>query len=210
MQAESDPIPAFWSESWRWAAPAWRRKYGAPSGEVDTCAARLIYSEWAACFGLPQRWRAPPDTRWVALVQASPAGMHAVIEVLGRIALLRAGAPASVRDAAASDRWLAQALKYRDANSMRVRLLSPFDHTALPWRSGVTVLCAMAALGWPDAESRFAMLAEPEALRVPGLASGPVAPSSLAIDSIDVSRCLSIAGAVLRRCLEESTEEGGH
>jgi hypothetical protein len=210
MQAANNAIPAFWSESWRWAAPAWRVKYGAPNREVEACAGRLIYSEWAARFGLPQRWRAPADARWVALVQGSPAGLHAVVDVLGRIAFLRAGAPIPVRDAAASDRWLAQALKYRDVNSMRVRLVAPHRQLTLPRRSGVSVLCAMARRSWPDAESRFAMLAEPEALGVRGAASGPAATSSLAIYSIDVSRCLSIAGAVLRRGLAESIEEGMH
>jgi hypothetical protein len=95
-------------------------------------------------------------------------------------------------------------------NSMRVRLVAPHRQLTLPRRSGVSVLCAMARRSWPDAESRFAMLAEPEALGVRGAASGPAATSSLAIYSIDVSRCLSIAGAVLRRGLAESIEEGMH
>jgi hypothetical protein len=210
MQAANNPIPAFWSESWRWAAPAWRGRYGAPNREVNAYAGRLIYSEWAARFGLPQRWRPPADARWVALVQGAPAGLHAVAEVLGRIAFLRAGAPVPVHDAAASDRWPAQALRYRDVNSMRVRLVAPGSHLTSPLRSGVSVLCAMARRGWPDAESRFAMLAEPEALGVRGAASGLAATSSLAIDSIDVSRCLSISGAVLRRGLAEPIEEGMH
>lgn len=200
MEARPDVIPGFWSESWRWAAPAWRREYGAPSGDVDHYAARLLYSGWAARFGLPQRWRAPDDVRWVALVQAPPAALHAVILVWGWLAWLRAGAPVPAGGAAATDRWLAQALRYRDVNCMRIRPRAQNDPLPSPQRCGVSVLCAMASREWPDAESRFAMLAAPDAR------GAAIAEYALAFDSIDVSRCLSIGGAVRRGWRDESTD----
>lgn len=50
----ADGIPSFWSEPWRWAAPAWRARYGVqvPSCDFDRYAERLIYSGWVECFGL--------------------------------------------------------------------------------------------------------------------------------------------------------------
>jgi hypothetical protein len=207
MAMSPDAIPAFWSEPWRWAAPAWRREYGAPNRDLDRYAARLIYSEWVSRFGLPQRWHAPADARWVELVQSSPAGLYAVIEVLGHLALLRAGAPAAVRGPAARERWLAQALKYRDVHTMRIRPLAlPRDLPAVR-ECGIRVLCAMARRDWPEAESRFAMLAAPDAGGVPRAST---LASPLGIDTIDVSRCLSIGGAVLRAWSAEPIEERPH
>ena len=207
MAASADAIPEFWSESWRWAAPAWRREYGAPNRDLDRYAARLIYSEWALRFGLPQRWHAPADARWLELVQSSPAGLYAVIDVLGHLALLRAGAPAAVRGPAARDRWLAQALKYRDVHTMRIRLLALNGDLPTPRECGVRVLCAMARRDWPEAESRFAMLAAPDGGGVPRAST---LESPLEIDEIDVSRCLSIGGAALRAWSTEPIEEGVH
>jgi hypothetical protein len=58
----------------------------------------------------------------------------------------------------------------------------------------------MASREWPDAESRFAMLASPDAR------GAAIAEYALAFDSIDVSRCLSIGGAVRRGWRDESTD----
>ena len=201
MQARPDSAPAFWLESWRWAAPAWRREYGAPNGDVDHYAERILFSGWATRFGLPQRWRAPDDARWVALVQAPPAALHAIVAVLGGIAWLRAGAPAPVGYAAAAARWWALAFRYRDVNCMRIRPRTPIDGLPSPQRCGADVLCAMASRAWPDAESRFAMLAEPR-----NGAGASDAECRLEFDSIDVSRCLSISGAVRRAWPDESTD----
>lgn len=205
MAAHPEAIPAFWSESWRWAAPAWRREYGAPNRDLDRYAARLMYSEWASHFGLPQPWHAPADARWAALVQASPAGLHAVVEVLGHQALLRAGAPAPVRGPAARNRCLALALKYRHVRTMAIRPLALNRDWPAPLACGIRLLCAMARRDWPEAESRFAMLTAPDARGVPRISTSK---DTWEIDAIDVSRCLSIGGAALRAWSAEPVEEG--
>jgi hypothetical protein len=207
MEAPLEIIPAFWSEPWRWAAPAWRREYGAPGGEVDRCAARLVYSGWASRFCLPRQWSAPADARWITLVQAPCAALHAAIAMLGQIALLRGGVPAPVCNRGPTDRWLAHALKYREMNSMRIGPLALDGPAPSPRQCGISVLCAMAKRDWSDAESRFAMLAAPDS-------DGPAGASkpkyALEIDSIDVSRCLSLCGAVLRGLYsDESARAGG-
>lgn len=228
MQALVEAVPLFWSESWRWAAPGWHDRYGAPRSDLDRYAARLFYSGWADCFSLPKRWSAPSDERWITLVHAPPDIVHGVVRVLGHLALLRSGAAVTLACADPADRWLRQALRYRDANCLHASVVAPSRDPSLSHACGVAVLSTMARNDWPPAAARFAMLAPPE---VPG-ASGPWGaagtsnglngateagdarcsiPSNahatahpLLIESIHTRRCLSICSAVIRHCCTES------
>ena len=187
-------IPPFWSEPWRWAAPAWCRGYGTPVGDIDGHAARLIYSAWGDCFGLPERWCSPSDPRWLSLVCASPAVLEGVVSVLGYIALVRAGVPGSLACRPPIDRWLAVALKYRDVRCMRSAILAARRDSVDPYVNGVHVLCVMARDSWPAVESRIAMRAPPPV----SSAGEPTPAATVTIDWIDVGRCLSLCGAVVR------------
>lgn len=228
MQALVDAVPAFWSEPWRWAAPEWHDRYGGPRGDLDRYAARLFYSGWAACFGLPKRWSAPSDERWIAIVHAPPDIAHGVARVLGHLALLRCGVPVTPACAGPADQWLRQALRYRDANAIHARVIAPLLDPLPPHACGVAVLRAMARHDWPSAASRFSMLAPPgepgaQRPRVAANASnepngsteasdadGSIAPAApataqpVAIESINARQCLSICSAVVRHCRAES------
>lgn len=210
--APIDAMPSFWIEPWRFAALVWRALYGAPQLEFDRHAERLVYSGWANCFGLCQRWRAPNDPGWLALLDTQPARLHRVATTLGYVALARAGVADVLLRAARSDRASADALKYREVNCMSASLLTPSslsrsvgDVALAPHACGVDVLCAMARQDWPDAESRFAMLVAPEWARAPGTAHAPNVKTLfqhepvLSIDRIDVGRCLTICRAAVRQ-----------
>lgn len=216
-----DAIPSFWIEPWRFAAPAWRSVYGAPPFEFERHAARLVYSGWATCFGLCQRWRTPGDRGWLALLDMQPARLHRIATTLGFIALAKAGAGELLLRAAQSDPASADALKYREVNCMSAVLLTPPSPSRsngrdalAPHACGVDVLCAMARQDWADAQARFAMLVAPGAAREPDTANmandailsrhEPV----LSIDRIDVSRCLSICRAAARRFAADSATRG--
>lgn len=200
---QGDVVPPFWTEPWRWAAPAWHRRYGAPPGELDPYAARLLYGGWTACFGLPHRWRAPPDRRWLVLVQLSPPMLHRVTLMLGHLALIRAGLTRQLGRATKGDRWLACALRYRDANCLRAYFDPRSRDFPLPHSCGVSVLRAMAGQHWLEIDSRVAMLEEPDsrAGALPG-------DDTWAIESVDVSRCLALCCAVARWLAAQPAEAG--
>lgn len=208
-QPPADVVPPFWTEPWRWAAPAWRSRYGAPPCDVDRHAERLIYSGWAECFGLGRRWRAPADARWRVIVQASPAVLHDVASVLGHLASLRAGASVALACRPPIDRWQAFALKYRDVNCMRAQAAATPGESSSPYVHGVAVLRAMARLDWPDADSRLAMLIAPDVDTSHACDdSHPDSPphtheTTFIVDRIDVGRCLSLCCAVLRQAVVE-------
>lgn len=204
-------MPSFWIEPWRFAAPAWRSLYGVPQFDGDPYAARLVYSGWATHFGLCQRWRAPNDPSWLVLLDTQAAWLHRVATTLGYVALARAGAADVLLHAAQSDRASVDALKYREVNCMSASLStsSSLSRSArrdalTPHACGVAVLCAMARHGWPDAESRFAMLVGPGAVRGHRTADMPNGKTLfqhepvISIDRIDVGRCLSIWRAAAR------------
>lgn len=201
MQAPADGIPPFWTEPWRWAAPAWRRRYGAPECDVDCRAARLIYSGWAACFDLPRQWCPPGDPRWRAIAQASPTVLAGVASVLGHIALLRAGRSVALMCRGAIGPWLALALKYRDVNSMRSIAVATRRTSACPCpeRAGVDVLRIMARLDWPAIESRIAMLVSPLHDGAGDDGSELMPDASVAIEWVHLDLCLSLCCAVVRQ-----------
>ena len=204
MQAQADDIPPFWYEPWRWAAPAWYGRYGAPRRHFDCRAQRLVFSGWIECFDLPRQWRRPADQRWLPVVLASPERLQGLASVLGYIALFRAGVSPALACRSPIDPWLTLALKFRDINCMRfhggvTRLDLSASHTC-----GVGVLRAMAQRDWPDIDSRLAMLIPPPSF---DRARHPteemqrrqaMQAQTLALESIDVGRCLSLCGAVTR------------
>lgn len=217
----TNDIAPFWLEPWRYAAPAWRERYGAPRCDVDAHAARLVYGGWAAYFGLAQGWRPPSDPNWLAVLRAPPASLHRLASALGYIALVRAGASNVLLHAAWSDRACACALKYRETNCMKAVLLTspPFDPAACrarptPHDCGVDVLRAMARQAWPEAESRFAMLVSPPSPNVPDGLKQPGCPvqsepgPALRIERVDVRRTLSVCAAVMRRLGADSVVGG--
>lgn len=207
-QAPAESIPSFWSEPWRGAAPAWRRGYGAPARDFDGHAARLIYSGWGACFGLSGRWCSPSDPRWLSLVCASPAVLEGVVSVLGYIALVRARVPGLLACRPPIDWRLAFALKYRDVRCMRSTLLAPRQDSFDPYVNGVHVLCVMARDGWPAVESRIAMLAPPPASRAGNDAGELTQAAIVTIEWVDVDRCLSLCGAVVRHMAAQTASRG--
>lgn len=212
-QPPADDIPSFWTEPWRWAAPAWRSRYGAPQCDFDGHAERLIYSGWAECFGLESRWRAPVDPRWRALVLAPPAVLRDVASVLGLLASLRAGTAVTLACRPPVDRWQAFALKYRDVNCMRSRRAATAGESSSPYAEGAQVLRAMARTDWPDADSRFAMLIPPDASPVCEDSNAPLVEPfvipTLTVDWIDVKRCLSLCCAVVRHAAAQAALRGG-
>lgn len=210
--APIDAMPSFWIEPWRFAAPVWRTLYGAPQLAFDRHAERLVYSGWVNCFGLCQRWRAPSDPGWLDLLDTQPAWLHRVATTLGYVALARAGAADVLLRAAQLDRSSVDALKYREVNCMSASLLTPSSlcrsacrDALTPRACGVEVLCAMARHGWPDAESRFAMLVGPGAVTARHTAKLSNSQAifrrepALSIDRIDVGRCLTICRAAVRK-----------
>ena len=201
MRLPVEEIPPFWTEPWRWAAPAWHARYGVPLCDFDRCSERLIYSGWAAYFGLPWRWRPPVDPRWSIVVQASPGILLDAASVLGHLASLRAGAGACAALACrpAIDRWLAFALRYRDVNCMRSQITAASGESSSPRVCGVRVLRAMARLDWPDTESRLAMLIPPELYSCGDNFDECLPAPTLTIEWIDVGRCLSLCCAAVRQ-----------
>lgn len=216
----SDAIPEFWREPWRFAAPAWRMIYGAPPCEFDRYAERLVCGGWAVRFGLPRQWCAPGSEGWRPLLEAAPALLHRIVTTLGYIALMRASAPdrllRAARDPASAWAW-----RYRAVNCVQSVLSPPLSVDRSgdrgvqgPHECGVGVLRAMARQDWPLAESRIAMLGEPETSTMPIARSERSPPNEridlddsrhgdrqpvLMIERVDVRQCLSICGAVARR-----------
>lgn len=203
-----DSPPLFWTESWRWAAPAWHSLYGAPARAFDCHEARLVYSAWVPSFGLSREWRPPADPRWLSLVQAPPAVLQGVAAVLGYIALLRAGMPSALLCGAPMNRWFAQALKYRQVNCMHSTGVARVDHPFDACEHGVQVLRLMARQDWPLVESRVAMLVAPKSSDDRNRGRFPAETSVFGIERVDVGRCLSIGGAVVRHAAAESLSRG--
>lgn len=204
MTAET--IPLFWTEPWRWAAPAWQLRYGAPAGDFDCLAARLIYSGWTTCFGLDRRWCPPADARWLDVVRAPPALLRGVASMLGHLAALRADATATLVRCAPSDQWFSLALKYRDVNCMRTAGSAARDEPAAACLRGARVLCAMARCDWPEIGSRMAMIVPPDTCAT---GQGRVEPGqgerALTIEWLDASRCLSLCAAAMRHAIMRPT-----
>ncbi|WP_147297942.1 hypothetical protein [Trinickia dinghuensis] len=208
MSAPVEGIPPFWTEPWRWAAPAWHGRYGASVGDFDSHAERLVYSGWIACFGLPRRWRPPADPRWVHVVQASPSLLHGVATALGHLALLRGGMPVALGCRPSVDPWFALALKYRAVNCLRVGGVVTHSDSSAPRDAGVGVLRAMARQGWPDIDSRVAMLVAPDASDACHTWEEPKQAQPWAIEWIDVGRCLSLCGAMMRGAASNTSSRG--
>lgn len=205
----ANDIPSFWTEPWRWAAPAWRAQYGVQPCDVDRYAERLIYSGWVECFGLRRRWCPPVDPRWLIVVHASPAVLQDVASVLGHLASLRAGASVALACRPPIDRWHAFALRYRDVNCMRSQTAAALAEPLPPYERGVRVLRAMARLDWPDADSRLAMLISPDALSTCTDAVEPLLDPRPPVDRIDVGRCLSLCCAAVRHAMASAMLRGG-
>ncbi len=218
----SEAIPEFWREPWRFAAPAWRTIYGAPPFEFDGYAERLVFGGWAAHFGLSRQWRAPGCEGWRAVLEVVPPLLRQVVTALGYIALMRACAPQRLLQAS-RDPASAWAWKYRAVNCVKSALSQPLPlsgdrcaHLEIPGahECGVSVLRAMARQDWPVAESRIAMLGEPEPSTMAKLRAERTLPnhrldlersrhadrrSVLIVEHVDVRRCLSICGAIARQ-----------
>ncbi len=210
-QAQADGIPPFWNEPWRWAAPAWHGRYGAPLRHIDGRAERLLYSGWIECFDLPRQWRPPADRRWLPVVQASPEVFRGVASVLGYIALLRAGVSVAHACLSSIDPWLAFALKYRDVNCTRANGGVTRLEFAASYGCGVGVLRAMARCDWPDVDSRLAMLVSPNPFDNASHGNEEMQAMqehALALEWIDVGRCLSVCGAVTRHAAVRSVLRG--
>lgn len=214
MRAQADQVPPFWTEPWRWAEPAWRRRYGAPLRDFDRCAARLIYGGWVACFDLPRQWCPPADPRWLRVVQVSPAVLRGVASVLGYIALLRGGVSVALACRSPIDPWLALALQFREVNCMRSKCVATQLDLSASYACGVGVLRAMARRDWPDVDSRIAMLLAPNAPnRLPDADRDDnpmqaMEDQALALEWIDVGRCLSLCCAVTRHAAAQSVSWG--
>ncbi|WP_116141328.1 hypothetical protein [Trinickia diaoshuihuensis] len=202
--ANPDVAPRFWTEPWHWAAPAWRRTYGAPPRDLDCFEARLAYRGWAASFGLVEEWRAPADERWLSIVQASPAVLRGVTAALGYIALLRVPLSGALRYRKPMDHWFALALRYREINCIGSAGGVMREDLSEAGMHGVRVLRIMARQDWPEVDSRIAMLAVPDARQVRREASIAPHASSFVIERVDVGRCLSICAAIVRHSAAES------
>lgn len=207
-RAEADCAPPFWTEPWRWAAPAWHRRYGAPVRDLDCHEARLVYSAWADAFGLTQQWRAPRDPRWLSVVRASPAALRGVAATLGYIALLRERASSAIVRGEPIDRWFEFALKYREVNCLGVTGIATRGDLSEAEARGVRVLRCMAQRDWPQVSARIAMLTAPEPSHGRGDAGGSSRAPGFVLERIDVGRCLTISAAVARQASNASMERG--
>jgi hypothetical protein len=141
-------------------------------------------------------------------VHAPPAVLRGVAEVLGYIALLRAGIPSGLLCGAPMDRWFAQALKYRQVNCMHSTGVAGADHPFDACEHGVQVLRLMARQDWPFVESRVAMLVPPTPSDDRNRRRFASETSAFETERVDVGRCLSIGGAVARLAAAESISRG--
>jgi hypothetical protein len=211
VQAQADGIPPFWTEPWQWAAPAWRRLYGAPPREFDRRAERLIFNGWFECFGLPRQWRAPADPRWMHVVRAPPNALRGIASVLGYVALLRGGVSVALACRSPTDPWLALALKFRAINCLRANGGVACRDLSASYACGVDVLRAMAQCDWPDVDTRLAMLVAPDRFhpmshenkKMQRMKDQPVA-----LEWIDIGRCLSLCGSVTRHAAAQLASQG--
>ncbi|MGG1944057.1 hypothetical protein AB1286_04520 [Trinickia sp. NRRL B-1857] len=141
-------------------------------------------------------------------MQAPPPILQGVAAALGHIALLRAGVSSALLCRAPVDRWLALALKYREVNCIDSTAVAgtqnPFDAS----EQGVHVLSLMARQDWPLVESRVAMLVPPRPSDDPDPARFLSHTRAVAIERVDVGRCLTIGGAVVRQAAAESLSRG--
>jgi len=116
--------------------------------------------------------------------------------------------PSTLLCRAPVDRWLALALKYRQVNCMHSTGVAGEHHPFDAFEQGVHVLRLMARQDWPLVESRVAMLVPPEPASDSNPTRVPSRRRAVAIEWVDVGRCLSIGGAVARHVAAESLLRG--